>query len=224
MKHVLKLLLYAALGFTIAYLVMNSDVRQQLMTGNRWVPIALLVIAVLTTVFAIYKYFQLRSMATVKGSDEDAMEQRKYRKFVDLTLITQFSTVIAVLALGMGAIMETPVWHLLAGMITFITAFIFQLLTPALTKLIYPERSLPDVSDKHYADKLLAISDEGERHIMLNGLYKAYVSTSSLLFIALVVLVVYSVFTGNTQILGMFLIAAILLISNVQYGLSIRNR
>ncbi|MFC3419107.1 DUF3169 family protein [Salinicoccus hispanicus] len=222
MKTTLKLLLYATLGFIAAYLVMNHDV---LFMGNyEWVPKVLLVLAILSTIIAIYKFFHLRNRAAVEGVDEDAMEQYKYRKFVDLTLITQISTVLGVLALGMGAVIEMPVWFLLAAMATFIASFIVQLLTPSITKLMYPERNLPDVSDKHYADKLLALSDEGERHVMLNGLYKAYVSTSSLLFISLVILAVYSVFTGNAQILGMFLVAAILLISIAQYGLSIRNK
>ncbi|GAB3056343.1 DUF3169 family protein [Salinicoccus sesuvii] len=222
MKTIFKLLLYAAAGFIIAYTVMNPD---GLFLGNsEWVPKALLILAVLSTFIAIYQFFQLRKNATVKGADEDMMEQYKYRKFVDLTLITGISTVLGFLALGMGTIVGMPIWFLITAIINFVVAFIIQILVPSLTKLMYPERNLPDISDKHYADKLLALSDEGERHVMLHGLYKAYISTSSLLFISLVILVVYSAFTGDAQVLGMFLVASILLISNTQYSLSIRNR
>lgn len=222
MKDIFKLLSYAAAGFIVAYTVMNHD--GIFLGDNEWVPKVLLVLAILSTIIAVYQFFNLRSKATVKGADEDAMEQYKYRKFIDLTLITQISTVLSFLALGMGTIIEMPVWFLATAIPTFIIAFIIQIVTPSITKLIYPERDLPDISDKHYADKLLALSDEGERHVMLHGLYKAYISTSSLLFISLVILAVYSVFTGNAQILGMFLVASILLISSAQYGLAIRNR
>src|SRR5690606_41275333 len=44
-----------------------------------------------------------------------------------------------------------------------------------LMKNMYPERDLPSITDKKYAEKLLNVSDDGEKHIMLGGLYKTHI-------------------------------------------------
>ncbi|HLQ98330.1 MAG TPA: DUF3169 family protein, partial [Candidatus Dormibacteraeota bacterium] len=67
-------------------------------------------------------------------------------------------------------------------------------------------------------------SDEGERHVMLEGLYKTFNMMNGTLFIGLIVLMMYSISTGDGQIFGMIIIAAVLIISNVKYVTSIRDK
>lgn len=38
---------------------------------------------------------------------------------------------------------------------------------------MYPEGNLLKITEEKYAEKLLAKSDEGEKHVMLHGLYKS---------------------------------------------------
>ncbi|TVT27067.1 DUF3169 family protein [Salinicoccus cyprini] len=224
MKYALKLLLYAAGGFIVAYTVMFTDILNQINLDSRWLNMTVFVLAIITVVLSIIGYFQLKGTAKDEDMDEDLREQYKYRKFSDLSLATHSSIILSFLAMGLGVISEMPLWFVISSLVLFCLSFAFQIFTSKLPKQLYPERNLPEISDARYADKLLAVSDDGERHVMLNGLYKAFASTSALLFMSLVILMVYSVATGNAQIIGMLLIGSILLISNAQYVLSIRNK
>ena len=70
----------------------------------------------------------------------------------------------------------------------------------------------------------MEMSDEGERHVMLQGIYKAFTSINSLLFFAVLALIGYSVISGVSQLFGIFSILLILMVINVQYMLNIRNK
>lgn len=91
-------------------------------------------------------------------------------------------------------------------------------------KYAYPNREFPSYNDKKYAKKLFELSDEGERHIMLQGLYSAFSTTNVLLSGSLLLLMFYSVASGESQLFAILIIAIILVIVNTQYFLKIRNR
>src|SRR5690606_15958658 len=93
-----------------------------------------------------------------------------------------------------------------------------------LMKNMYPERDLPSITDKKYAEKLLNVSDDGEKHIMLGGLYKTHITMNSLLLGAIVLLLFYSIASDSSQLFSIFIIVGILAITNTQYQFSIRNK
>lgn len=70
----------------------------------------------------------------------------------------------------------------------------------------------------------MTISDEGEHHIILNGLYGSFRSLNVLLLLAILFLIAYSVISGVSQLMAIFLIVFILVITNTQYMLTIRNK
>src|SRR5699024_217494 len=108
--------------------------------------------------------------------------------------------------------------------ITMVAALLFLFLLPTLLPVMYPDRDLPSSTDSNFSDKLLQASDDGERHIMLEGLYKTFNTMNATLFVGLILLMMYSISTGNDQIFGMIVIAAVLIISNVKYVTSIRDK
>ena len=83
---------------------------------------------------------------------------------------------------------------------------------------------MPKVSGKNYADKVLAISDEGERHVMLIGLYKSYYFVTFALVIAIILTTLYSVSSGNSQLFSIIIMSIVLLLTHGRYGLAIRNK
>lgn len=70
----------------------------------------------------------------------------------------------------------------------------------------------------------MTISDEGGHHIILNGLYGSFRSLNVLLLLAILFLIAYSVISGVSQLMAIFLIVFILVITNTQYMLTIRNK
>lgn len=157
------------------------------------------------------------------GDAEDEAEALLNRKFYDYSFCMNISAIIAILGFAM-AIID---YHLLLIVIGFIATIISTTLGSYMIKLMkraYPERNLPDTSEKNYSQKLLDVSDEGEKHIMLQGMYKAYNFANGGFLFAIMGITLYSVATEDSQLFSIIIIAIILLITNVIYILSIRNK
>lgn len=113
---------------------------------------------------------------------------------------------------------------MILGIVLIAFSFTISSILPGLTKKMYPERDLPSLSDKQYAEKLLNVSDDGEKHVMLGGLYKTHITMNSLLLGAIVLLLFYSMASDSSQLFSIFIIVGILAITNTQYLFSIRNK
>ena len=182
--------------------------------------------AAIFTVLGISGFFQLKSRAVKRegDTDEDELEKYIYRKYADISLCIQVGLVLSLLVTGVAIIQQTDAWIFVASGITMIAALLFLFLLPTLLPMMYPERDLPSSTDSDFADKLLHASDEGERHVMLEGLYKTFNTMNGALFLGLIILMMYSISTGDNQIFGMIVIAAVLIISSVRYVTSIRGK
>ncbi|WP_353056562.1 DUF3169 family protein [Solibacillus isronensis] len=91
-------------------------------------------------------------------------------------------------------------------------------------KYVYPYREIPSYNDKQYTKKMFEMSDEGERHIMLQGLYSAFNLENILLLCSLLLGMFCSVASGESQLFAILIIAIILITVNTQYMLKVRNR
>ena len=89
---------------------------------------------------------------------------------------------------------------------------------------MYPERNLPNPSDKDYADKLFEASDDGEIHVMAKGLYRSTQLTMTLLFISMVAMILYSIITEDSQVFSIIIIGLIMIINQVKYAKEIKER
>ncbi|WP_411842874.1 DUF3169 family protein [Salinicoccus sp. HZC-1] len=213
-------------GLIIGMFILNFEALTGLETFVPALCITGLAAAVITAALGISGFFQLRGHASNRDdtTDEDALDRYMYRKYTDISLNINIGLVLSILVMGVAIIQQTDAWIYIAAAVTMLAALIFLFLLPTLLPVMYPERDLPSSTDSKFADKLLAASDEGERHVMLEGLYKTFNTMNATLFIGLVLLMMYSISTGDNQTFGMVIVAAVLIISNIKYVTSIRDK
>src|SRR5690606_13746947 len=118
--------------------------------------------------------------------------------------------------LGLGLIVLTTASTLLAfsGVALIFLALMFQLFVSILLQKVYPDRELPNVSESNYAEKLLAVSDDGERFVMLQGLYKSFNLFNLLIIFAIIGAIIYSLYSDHSQIFSIVLMCFVLFLTN----------
>lgn len=133
-----------------------------------------------------------------------AYMQNSFIYYLELT-ISFIALFIIVLGNGNSSASS---WALLPFMTTIISSVI--------TGLFYRkfDSRYPKLGEKNYAEKLINILDEGERHIYFNSLFKTFYINLSLIMIGAIFLGFYSLETGHSQTLGIFILI-ILFIYNV---------
>jgi len=225
MKQIIYILLCAAAGFFTSILVLNNfsiDFTQYAQP----IQIGLLVIIGVLLLLSLIKFKQIKNLSKkeVSGDEEDEVDILKYKRFTDFTLFANSSFVLSLLTVCISVITASEMVYIILGIIAVIVSYIISILTSYLLKWAYPDREMPKVSDKNYADKLLAISDEGERHVMLIGLYKSYYFVTFALVIAIILTTLYSVSSGNSQLFSIIIMSIVLLLTHGIYGLAIRNK
>src|SRR5699024_9231344 len=225
-KSFLSFIPYFLGGLIVGMFILNFEALSGIGAFATELSTTGLAAAAIFTALGISGFFQLKSRAAKRDGDleEDEFEQYMYRKYADNSLCIQVGLVLSLLVTGVAIIQQTDAWIFVASGITMIASLLFLFLLPTLLPVMYPERDLPSSTDSDFADKLLRASDEGERHVMLEGLYKTFNMMNGTLFIGLIVLMMYSISTGDGQIFGMIIIAAVLIISNVKYVTSIRDK
>ncbi|MGX9290726.1 DUF3169 family protein [Bacillus sp. A015] len=226
MKTVYKMVLGALLGFLGAYCLLAAEFEMTLLDAAFE---ATLVISGLTILLIIYCFSGISRMKkrvslSVSGDEEDELEAKQYRTFTDLTLANTVSTILSIIAIGMAIVTEQPIWLILVNVTLFIVTIISSYVAISVLKLVYPNRNLPSPSDKDYSKKLLAISDEGEKHVMLGGLFHTYQLMNILLIGAMFILIVYSLGANHSQLFSIMVIGLVLIILNANYMFRIRNR
>ncbi|WP_342496669.1 DUF3169 family protein [Bacillus sp. FSL K6-3149] len=226
MKTVYKLLSGALLGFLSAYCLLAAEFEMTLLDIAFE---ATLVISGLTIVLIVYCFSGISRMKkrvslSVSGDEEDELEAKQYRTFTDSTLSNTVSTILSIIATGMAIVTEQPIWLILVNVALFIVTIISSYVAISVLQLVYPNRNLPSPSDKDYSKKLLAISDEGEKHVMLGGLFHTYQMMNILLTSAMFILIVYSLGANHSQLFSIIVIGLVLIILNANYMFRIRNR
>ncbi|WP_282059814.1 DUF3169 family protein [Bacillus pumilus] len=226
MKTIYKTLLGALLGFLGAYCLLAAEFEMTLLDVAFE---ATLVISGLTIVLIVYCFSGISRMKkrvslSVSGDEEDELEAKQYRTFTDLTLANTVSTILSIIAIGMAIVTEQPIWLILVNVALFIVTIISSYVAISVLKLVYPNRKLPSPSDKDYGKKLLAISDEGEKHVMLGGLFHTYQMMNILLTGAMFILIVYSLGANHSQLFSIIVIGFVLIMLNANYMFRIRNR
>lgn len=180
-------------------------------------------IALLAIAFFIYRQVDHLNKQSFTGEKEDEAEEIKYKKFYDYNILTHISMVISLLGLGIITITTANVLLSFAGVILVFLSIMFQLYVTTFMQKVYPDRNLPNASDSKYAEKLLEASDDGERFIMLQGLYKSYNLFNLLIVLAIAAAIIYSIFSENSQIFSIVLMCFVLFLTNMRYYLSVRN-
>ena len=221
-----QLVISALIGFFSMLAVLDGDFQIDLspyaFSGN----LVILAVGAALAIFSAYCYFSLRTLAKqdLTGDEEDAAEGRMYRNYTDASLSSTLAILLSLASLSLSILTTQPLWLLIFGLVLIAFSFIISVILPGLMKNMYPERDLPSISDKKYAEKLLDVSDDGEKHVMLGGLYKTHITMNSLLLGAIVLLLFYSMASDSSQLFSIFIIVGILAITNTQYQFIIRNK
>nr|WP_106783171.1 DUF3169 family protein [Lysinibacillus timonensis] len=225
MKILFQLLIGALIGFLVSYVALNN-LAFDLSQYSEMIVIGILVAILVLLILCIVLYTQIKKLysSEVFGDEEDEVDAVMYKKFSDFTLFGQSSIVLSLLVLCISVIMEIQIVYVVLGMVSLIASYLLTLLSVNLMRFIYPERNLPPLSEKKYGEKLLAIADDGERHVMLIGLYKSYNFVSIALVIAILFATFYSVSSGNSQLFSIIVMSIVLLCTHGKYCIAIRNK
>ncbi|MDW0109717.1 DUF3169 family protein [Sporosarcina aquimarina] len=226
MKFVIYGLLGGIVGFIGMYLMLSVQVEFNFLSIAFPVNVILTSLTVLLLLYVGISIIQMRKKANaaVSRDEEDEREVWLYKKFTDTNMIAIASVIFGIAASAISLITEQDPWLVISSIIVATAAFILSIAVSSVVNLFYPDRELPSISDKDYGKKLLAASDEGERHVMLEGLYRTFNTLNATLIFALFVLIVYSLFSGVSQLFAIFVISAVIIGANAQYFLLIRNR
>lgn len=187
--------------------------------------ISLYALTVILIILSIVQYKQIKTLNETKwtGEDEDEADELKYKRFANYSLLTNSSMVLSLLALSISAIIF-HIGFIIIGIILTITTYLFSNYMIRLMKYVYPERNIPDSSDPDFSMKLLEVSDDGEKFVILEGLYKSYQLLNSLLVLAIILATIYSIATDNSQTFSIIAMSLVLLLVNGKYLLVVRKR
>ncbi|WP_010651518.1 DUF3169 family protein [Oceanobacillus massiliensis] len=226
MKMLMQILIGGAIGFIVATLILNNFDFIDFAKYADEIIIGILVIIAVLLILSVILYRQIRKLnnTDLSGDAEDEVDELMYKKFTDYSLFVQSSTTFSILALCTALITSERIILITIAIAGLILSYLLTSLSTTLLRKVYPERNLPSLSDPNYAEKLLEISDDGEKHVMLNGLYKTYSFVNLALIIAIILAAFYSISSDSSQLFSIIVMSAVLLLTNAKYALSIRNK
>ncbi|MFD2657679.1 DUF3169 family protein [Gracilibacillus thailandensis] len=226
MKSFAKFFIGAVFGFFIMYAFLGLELEISMFDIAYELIWILGSISLILLVLALVGMLQIKRKASspLEGEEEDDRDKWQYKKFNDVSLVGNISMIFSIVTLSIVIVTKQELLLTICALILVLISGASSFVSPYLMKVMYPERDLPEVSDKDYTKKLLASSDEGERHVMLEGLYYTFNSTNILLVGAMIILTVYSVSSEQSQLFAIFIIGLILITINTQYILQIRNK
>ncbi|WP_449538823.1 DUF3169 family protein [Ferdinandcohnia sp. Marseille-Q9671] len=223
MKLILQFIVGGLVGFVVAYALMNFS---EFTFSGEITVISLLVISIILIALSLFRIQQIKSLnkQTFSGDEEDEVEDRKYKLAADYSLFTNSSFVFSILLLSLCLITDQNLLFKLAAIgLIIIAYFMIQYMTHFM-KQSNPERNIPSASDPEYAQNFLNYADDGEKHVILDGLYRSYNLLNISLIIAITLSTVYSVTGDHSQTFSIILMAVVLLVVNSKYFLVVRNK
>lgn len=230
MKSFLKIVLALGIGFLVGFLII------ELLYGNVtvldfsnlyfWLSILLLLLSVGLIIFVCLTSNILlkKNKQQAKNLNEDELDRFKYNTFNQLTAASTTALVMSLVALAIQILNAEIMWLIITSGVIFIITVILSIFVGGIINSLYPERNLPNPSDKDYADKLFEASDDGEIHVMAKGLYRSTQLTMTLLFISMVAMILYSIITEDSQVFSIIIIGLIMIINQVKYAKEIKER
>lgn len=230
MKFFLKMLLYAAIGFAAGYLTLEllygRNSEGLLETIYFWLSIVMIVLAAALLVYAFIRRRKLLKLTEENNRkiNDDDLDVYSYNTFNIVTVATAVPLVLSLMALAIQTLAAENVWLVVLTIALLFVSTFMSFQASALANIIYPEKNLPEISDKKYSEKLFAASDEGEIFIMAKALYRSWTLTTTMLFFALIFMIFYSFVTSESQIFSIVIIGLIMIINQLKYAYEIREK
>lgn len=216
----------AVVGFVVMYTTLSIQIDYNFSAVAFQVNAALSLIAFVLLLYIGLSILQMwkKSKMNVSDDEEDELDIWLYQKFSDTNLAVITTIVIGIVSSAIALITNQPAWLEVVSVLSATIALALSIGVSSMITRFYPDRNLPSVSEKDYGKKLLAASDEGERHVMLEGLYRSFNMLNGALILALLLLIAYSIGTGVSQLFAIFVVGIVLLGANAQYFLFIRKK
>ncbi|MFC7688218.1 DUF3169 family protein [Ureibacillus sp. GCM10028918] len=210
--------------FLFGLFELNSRFNDQLLEENILFTVNLLIVFCLIMArFKINKAIR-GSLLEVKSEDEDDHQVELERKAYSATVYIQVAFSLATVATLVGFILlrDSQPSIVLVSFILMAISFLSLFPSDKITKITNPTFKMPDPASKNYQQEYFDQFDDGEKYVMLKGLYKIYSFVSWGLFILAFALMYYSVFSGNSQIISIIGIGILFMFIQVSFTQSLK--
>lgn len=162
---------------------------------------------------AIYSIYLERALKKeVTHIDEDIYFNQLERKSYTASYYGPSAFVIALITLVIGFILVRDSNPKIALISIILCTLSFFSTTFKLNAFLFPNMKLPESNAKDPMLETLDWYDDGQKHILLQSLYKMFFSTIVLFILLAFALMFYSIFSGNNQIVSIIGIGIILLL------------
>jgi len=227
LKFGLQMFVGGVFGYLGMYAYLNNELIQIDLTAYElpmMILLTLLLIGLFTWALSRYQLIRRLLHTPLAGEEEDEAEGIMYRAYSDGTLASTLTTIFSLVSMSLTLLSDQSLWFLLFNFFTLLGSFVLSYAFNALLPVMYPDRTLPKLSNPDYAQRLLELSDDGEKHVMLQGLYRTNITSSALMIFAIIVLLAYSLMTGDSQLFSIFVLSFIMVFTNIQYIRIIRTK
>lgn len=230
MKRTVKIIWYLIIGAAVGLLISTTaqSIEGDVSTDRfyMWVSVISATVAAFLIILGFFQYRRLLTISKdyTKYMDEDSYDKYRYNKHNEIQIYSIVGFVLSLISLSIPLITYYRLAVFLFSSIIYIISLVFLIRSASLVSILYPERNLPQPSDKNYTDKLLLASDEGERHIMMTALYKTFSLTQIGIFVGILLLIAYSMFTGESQIFSVIVLGIIMIVSHMKYYSEIKEK
>lgn len=226
-KVILYALLGAIVGFISSYAMASDSFLNEWSLDEFAMPITIILLAITTFFILIIpvNFMQIKKKASLAltGDAEDERDTWIYNKFGDVSLAASSAIVMALTATSIAIITNQSIVLMIVSLIILIISIPTTIAPSRLMKVVYKDRELPDPNEKDYTKKLMAVADEGERHLMLEGFYKSFQLANTLLPGGILLLMFYSEMSGDSQLFAIIILGIITIAINARYFLKIRQ-
>lgn len=215
----LVILIYILKEFTIGY-------DQRGVTPNLII-VANIVSFISLTIASMYNaYINHLSERPVSIQDEDTLQLTIERKSYSVVIWLQIALSVSFITLLVGFLLLRHSYPMIAlyAIVLFIFSIVALVLATYLMRFTHPEFKLPDPKSPTYQLELFDSYDDGEKYIMLKSLYKLYYLIIAVLGFLAFGLMFYSAFTGDSQLISIIGIGAILLFVQIYYSISLKPK
>jgi Protein of unknown function (DUF3169) len=218
-----RLLVYAAI-FLYGLQQLVSGFIDQSVEGNTMMMVNLLVVGCLIVARFILHKVEQASLKNVDIELEDQHQLLLERKVYNAITFSQIAVCLSFIALLVGFLLlrdTEPVialWSWVLSVISFIDLFPSQ----KIAEITNPTFRFPNPQSKNYNQEVFDQFDDGEKYIMLKGLYKLHTFIIWGLVLLASALMFYSAFTGHSQVISIIGIGILLLLIQVIYTTSLK--
>lgn len=220
----MKLLTLYIVVFLYGLYELFSDLKIQSFAENILIVSNLVVIfSLILARFNIWKVEQ-GSFMEVSMEKEDihqvSLERKAYTAagFIQIALSISFTALL----IGFLLLRDTQPAIVLASAILMIVSYVSLIPSEKIVKITNPNFKFPDPQSKNYSKEYFKQFDDGEKYVMLKGLYHLYYLVIWGLVILAFGLMYYSVFTGNSQLVSIIGIGVLLMLVQVSYTISLK--